>query len=93
MTEVLVKDLEGTADDWPMHLGASCLAMNKQISMVTKFSPYEIMYLRPPPDKLDFNFDPDKTGIKVDVMKYIETMKKRREQVNRLVKEKKEDRS
>ena len=34
-TEVLVKDLEGTADDWPMHVGASCAAMNKQVSLVT----------------------------------------------------------
>ena len=25
------------------------------------------MYLRSPPDELDFNFDPDKTGIKIDV--------------------------
>ena len=47
------------------------------------------MYLRSPPDELDFNFDPDKTGIKVDVMKYMETMKKRTEEVNRLVKERK----
>ena len=89
LTEVLVKDLEGTADDWPMHVGASCMAMNKQISLVTKFSPYEIMYLRSPPDELDFNFDPDKTGIKVDVIKYMEIMKKRREQISRLVKERK----
>ena len=89
LTEVLVKDLEGTAEDWPMHVAASCTVMNKQVSLVTKFSPYEIMYLRPPPDELDFNFDPDKTGIKVDVQRYMEVMKKRREQVNRLVKERK----
>ena len=92
LSEVLVKDLEGTADDWPMHVGVSCAAMNKQISLVTKFSPYEIMYLRPPLDELDFNFDPEtgsKTGINVDVMEYMETMKKRREQVNKLVKKRK----
>ena len=70
-----------------MHVAASCAAMNKQVSLVTKFSPYEIMYLRTPPDELDFNFVPDKTGIKVDVQRYMEVMKKRREQVNRLVKE------
>ena len=45
------------------------------------------MYLRAPPDELDFNFDSDKTGIKVDVKRYMEVMKKRREQVSRLVKE------
>ena len=89
LTEVLLKNLEGTADDWPMHVASSCAAMNKQISLITKFSPYEIMYLRPPPDELDFNFDPDKTGISIDVKKYMEVMKKRREQVNRLVGERK----
>ena len=89
LTEVLVKDLEGTAEDWLMYVGASCAAMNKQVSLVTKFSPYEIMYLRPSPDELDFNFDPDKTGIKVDVQRYMEVMASRREQVDRLVKEKK----
>ena len=89
LTEVLVKDLEGTADDWPMHVGASCTAMNKQVSLVTKFSPYEVTYLRVPPDELDFNFDPDKKGIKAHVKRYIEVMKKRREQVSRLVKERK----
>ena len=87
LTEVLVKDLEGTADYWPIHVGAFCAAMNKQISLVTEFSPYEIMYLRSPQDQLDFSFDQDKTGIKVDVVKYMEIMKKRREQLNRLVKE------
>ena len=89
LTEVLLKNLEGTADDWPMHVASACAAMNKQISLITKFSPYEIMYLRPPPDELDFSFDPDKTGINVDVKKYMETMMKRREQVNRLVGERK----
>ena len=47
------------------------------------------MYLRKPPDELDFNFDPDKTGIKIDVKRYMEIMRKRREEVNRLVKERK----
>ena len=89
LAEVLVKDLEGTADYWQMHVGASCAAINKQVSLVTKFSPYEVMYLRAPADELDFNFDPEKKGIKVDVKRYMEVMKKRREQVSRLVKERK----
>ena len=63
--------------------------MNKQISLVTKFSPYEIMYLRPPPDEMDFNFEPDKTGINIDVRRYMEVMMKRRKQVDKLVGERK----
>ena len=38
---------------------------------------------------MDFNFDPDKTGIKVDVKRYMEVMRKRREQASRLVKKRK----
>ena len=72
-----------------MHVASACAAMNKQISLITKFSPYEIMYLRPSPDELDFNLDLDKTGISVDVKRYMEVMKKRREQVNKLVGERK----
>ena len=89
LSEVLLKNLEGTADDWPMHVGAACAAMNKQISLVTKFSPYEIMYLRPSPDEMDFNFDPDKTGINIDVRRYMDVMMKRRKQVDKLVGERK----
>ena len=40
LTEVLLKNLEGTADDWPMYVSSACASMNKQISLVTKFSPY-----------------------------------------------------
>ena len=89
LSDIILKSLEGTGDDWPMYVAPSCAAMNKQISLVTKFSPYEIMYLRQPSDGLDFNFDPDKTGIKVDVSKYMNLMKKRLEKVKNLVKDRK----
>ena len=89
LSDIILKSLEGTGDDWPMYVAPSCAAMNKQISLVTKFSPYEIMYLRQPSDSLDFNFDPDKTGIKVDVSKYMNLMKKRLEKVKNLVKDRK----
>ena len=39
---------------------------NKQISVVTKFSPNEIIHLIPPPDNLDLDYDKDQTSIKVD---------------------------
>ena len=67
-----------------MYVGPACSAMNRQISLVTKFSPYEIMYLRTPPDNLDFDFDPDKTGIKVDVKQYMNVMKQRVEVINKI---------
>ena len=89
LTDIIIKNLEGTADDWPMYVGPACSAMNRQISLVTKFSPYEIMYLRTPPDNLDFDFDPDKTGIKVDVKQYMNVMKQRVEVINKLVRDRK----
>ena len=89
LTDIIIKNLEGTADDWPMYVGPACSAMNRQISLVTKFSPYDIMYLRTPPDNLDFDFDPDKTGIKVDVKQYMNLMKQRVEVINKLVRDRK----
>ena len=42
----------------------SCWAMNSQVSHVTGFSPYEMVYHQTPPDLFNFDFDPEKTGLK-----------------------------
>ena len=47
------------------------------------------MYLRTPPDNLGFEFDPDKTGIKVDVKNYMNVMKKRVDIISKLVRDRK----
>ena len=45
--------------------------MNWQVSQVTGFSPFQMVYSKPPPDKLPFDYDPTKSGIKVDTPLYM----------------------
>ena len=40
----------------------STFAMNCQVSQVTGFSPFQMVYSKPPPDKLAFDFDPLSQG-------------------------------
>ena len=44
---------------------AFLLAMNTQVSKVTGFSPFEMVYHTEPPDLFNFNYKPGKTGINV----------------------------
>ena len=37
--------------------------MNTQVSQVTGYSPYEMVYHSEPPDLFNFNYKPEQTGI------------------------------
>ena len=89
LSEILTKYLTNTGLDWPLYVAPACFAMNTQESLVTKFSPYEVVYLQPPPDLFNFDFDPDKSGIKIETVRYLEHMKRKRENINKLVYERK----
>ena len=39
------KHLCGMGEDWPLYVAPSCFAMNCQVSLITKYSPYEMIYL------------------------------------------------
>ena len=45
--------------------------MNCQVSQVTGFSPFQMVYSKQPPDKLAFDYDPTKSEIKVDTPLYM----------------------
>ena len=45
--------------------------MNCQVSQVTGFSPFQMVYSKQPPDKLASDYDPTKSGIKVDTPLYM----------------------
>ena len=89
LSEILTKYLTDTGLEWPMYVAPACFAMNTQVSLVTKFSPYEVVYLQPPPDLFNFDFDPDKSGIKIETARYMEHMKQKREDISKLVYERK----
>ena len=59
--------------------------MNCQVSHVTGFSPFKMVYKKQAPAKLDFDFDPTKSGVKVDTLFYILFMKQGKALLNQLI--------
>ena len=71
LNDIITKCLVGTGSYWPSYIAPATFAMNCQVSQVTGFSPFQMVYSKPPPDKLAFDFDPTKSGIKVDTRLYM----------------------
>ena len=62
--------------------------MNTQVSQVTGYSPYEMVYHSEPPDLFNFNYKPEQTGINVSTKQYLELMFKRKELMDQMIVEK-----
>ena len=71
LNDIITKCLVGTTSYWPLYIAPATFAMNCQVSQVTGFSPFQMLYSKPPPDKLAFDFDPIKSGIKLDTKLYM----------------------
>ena len=59
--------------------------MNCQVSHVTGFSPFQMVYNKQLPDKLDIDFDPTKSGMKVDTLLYMLFMEQGKALLNQLI--------
>ena len=66
LNDIIAKSLVGTRSSWPLYIAPATFDMNCQVSQVTGFSHFQIVYSKQPPDKLAFVYDPTKSGIKVD---------------------------
>ena len=71
LNDIITKCLVGTGSSWPLYIAPATFAMNCQVSQVTGFSSFQMVYSKPPPDKLAFDYDPTKSGIKVDTPLYM----------------------
>ena len=89
MSNIINKSLEGKGHKWPQYVYPACYAMNTQTNAKTGFSPYEMVFLRKPPNLNNFNFDPDKTGIQVDAKTYMNELREKFENVKKVILEKK----
>ena len=89
LTDIICKNLKDTGDEWPLYVYPACYAMNTQVSLVTGFSPYEMIFNKTPPDLFKFDFDPEKSRIKVTTSKYMEFMRKRYARMRKIVLERK----
>ena len=63
--------------------------MNTQVSQVTGYSPYEMVYHSEPLDLFNFNYKPEETGINVSTKQYLELMFKRKATIDQMIVERK----
>ena len=59
--------------------------MNSQVSHATGFTPYEMVYHQNPPDLCNFDFDPEKSSLKVDTKVYLDLMKERKRIIDEII--------
>ena len=87
--DIICKYLTDTGDNWPLFVGPVCYAMNTQISLITGYTPYEMIFHTKPPDLMKFDFDPDTMNISVTARRYMELMKQKSQLIQSMVKERK----
>ena len=85
LNDIITKCLDGTGSNWPLYIVPATYAMNCQVSHVTGFSPFQMVYNKQPPDKLDIDFDPTKSGMKVDIPLYMLFMEQGKDLLNQLI--------
>ena len=85
LNDIFTKSLVGTGSNWPLYVPSATFAMNCQVSQVTGFSPFQMVYNKQPPDKLSFDFDPTKSGMKVDTPLYMIFMDQRKLLINQMI--------
>ena len=78
LNDIITKCLVGTGSYWPLYIAPAMFAMNCQVSQVTGLSPFQMVYSKPPPDKLAFDFDPINSGIKLDTKLYMLCMQQQK---------------
>ena len=85
LNDIITKCLVGTGNNWPLYVPSATFAMNCQVSQVTGFTPFQMVYNKQPPDKLSFDFDPTKSGIKVDTPLYMIFMDQSKLLINKMI--------
>ena len=87
--DMICKYLTGSGFNWPLFVAPLCYAMNIQISLVTGFTPYEMIFHTKPPDLMKFDFNPDENNFSVTTRKYMQLMKQKAEMIQAMIKERK----
>ena len=50
INNLITRQLTGKGNEWPLFVMSTCYAMNTFVSPITGFSPYELVFLKKPPD-------------------------------------------
>ena len=61
INNLITRQLTGKGREWPLYVMSTCYAMNTFVSPSTGFSPYELVFLKKPPDILNLYFEPLQT--------------------------------
>ena len=61
INNLITRHLTGKGTEWPLYVTSTCCAMNTFVSSQTGFSPYELVFLKKPPDILNLYFEPLET--------------------------------
>ena len=85
LNDIITKCLVGTGSYWPLYIAPATFALNCQVSQVTGFSPFQMVYSKPPPDKLAFDFDPIKSEIKLDTKLYMLCMQQQKLLIDQMI--------
>ena len=85
LNDMICKYLRAKGADWPKQVLPCCYAMNTQISAVTGYSPHEMVFLRKPPNLLEFEINPNEKDIQVGTAEYMKLMKNRLNSLKDLV--------
>ena len=64
INNLITRHLTGKGREWPLYVTSTCYAMNTFVSPITGFSPYELVFLKKPPDILNLHFQPLQTVAK-----------------------------
>lgn len=86
INNLITRQLTGKGKEWPLFVMSTCYAMNTFVSPTTGFSPYELVFLKKPPDLLNLYFEPLQTVAK-DFREYCIKMKARLEEISTVVME------
>ena len=61
INNLITRYLKDKGKEWPLFVTSCCFAMNTFVSTTTGFSPYELVFLKKPPDILNLYFEPLET--------------------------------
>lgn len=77
LSRLLLSNLEGHGRNWPLYVQATCFAYNSFAhTLLRGFSPFELVFLREPPDFLSLKFLPNDT-LPVTYEQYVSRLKQR----------------
>ena len=61
INNLITRHLKDKGKEWPLFVTSYCFAMNTFVLTTTGFSPYELVFLKKPPDILNLYFEPLET--------------------------------